>query len=92
MREARLTVVLLIDTDDPAEAREDALAFLAMCREGWYSGVRLDSEIEVREPAEEKPYTRCRRGHIMYPRCPHGHPDCCGTHDLEDMPVCSIQI
>jgi hypothetical protein len=20
-------------------------------------------------------------------RCPHGHPGCCGHHDLEDMPI-----
>lgn len=27
------------------------------------------------------------RGELGQRRCPHGHVDCCGHHDLEDMPV-----
>jgi hypothetical protein len=43
----RFVLVLRPDTDDPQEAREDAEAFIAMTREGWYSDVRLEGEITV---------------------------------------------
>jgi hypothetical protein len=43
----RFMVVLRPDTDDPQEAREDAEAFIAMAKEGWYSDVRLEGEITV---------------------------------------------
>jgi hypothetical protein len=49
MLEVRFTIVLRPDTDDPDEAHQDALDFIEMSKEGWYSSVRLDSEIEVNE-------------------------------------------
>jgi hypothetical protein len=45
----RFTLVLRPDTEDPDEAIQDALDFIASSKEGWYSSVRLDSEIEVAE-------------------------------------------
>lgn len=27
------------------------------------------------------------RGELGQRRCPHGHADCCGHHDIEDMPI-----
>jgi len=54
MLETRFTIVLRPDTDDRDEARQDALDCIASIKEGWYSGVRLDSEIEVRERSDEE--------------------------------------
>ena len=47
MLETRFSLILSPDTDDADEAREDALDFIAMAKEGWYSSVRLDGEITV---------------------------------------------
>jgi hypothetical protein len=49
MLEVRFTLVLHPDTEDPDEARQDALDFIAMSKEGWYSVISLVSEIEVVE-------------------------------------------
>jgi len=54
MLETRFTLVLRPDTDDPDEAREDAIQFIASSREGWYSSIRLDGEIEVRERPDDE--------------------------------------
>jgi hypothetical protein len=47
MLETRFALILRSDTDDPDEARQDALDFIASSKEGWYSSINLDSEIEV---------------------------------------------
>ncbi len=47
MLETRFTLILRPDTDDPDEARQDALDFIDASKDGWYSSIRLVSEIEV---------------------------------------------
>lgn len=53
MLETRFTLVLRPDTEDPDEARQDALDFIAMSKESWYSSIRLVSEIEVVERPDD---------------------------------------
>jgi hypothetical protein len=53
MLETRFTLILRPDTDDPDEARQDALDFIAMCKEGWYSSVRMVGQIEVLDRVDE---------------------------------------
>lgn len=50
----RFTVLLRVDTDDPEEAIQDATDFIRMSKEGWYSSVQLDGEIQVIESPEEE--------------------------------------
>lgn len=54
----RFTLILRPDTEDPDEARQDALDFIASSKEGWYSGVLLDSEIEVADyPGDDEEWS-----------------------------------
>ena len=48
------TVTLRPDTEDPDEARQDALDFVAMAKESWYSPVALVGAIVVEDAAEEE--------------------------------------
>jgi hypothetical protein len=54
MLTTRFTLVLHPDTEDPDEARQDALDFVQMSKESWYSSIRLDSEIEVIEQPDDE--------------------------------------
>ena len=54
MLETRFTLVLRPDTEDPDEARQDALDFITSSKEGWYSSIRLDGEIEVLERPDDE--------------------------------------
>lgn len=54
MLETRFTLVLRPDTDDPEEAKDDAIAFIAASKEGWYSTIELASDIEVLERDDEE--------------------------------------
>lgn len=54
MLETRFTLILRPDTNDPNEARQDAHAAIQALREGWYSSVRLDGEVEVMERPDEE--------------------------------------
>lgn len=54
MLETRFTLILRPDTEDVDEARQDALDFIASSKEGWYSSLRLDGEIEVIQGNEEE--------------------------------------
>jgi hypothetical protein len=53
MLETRFTLILRPDTDDPEEARQDAVDFIAASKEGWYSSVRLVGRIEVFDRVDE---------------------------------------
>lgn len=54
MLETRFTLILRPDTDDPDEARQDALDFITASKEGWYSSIRLDGEIAVTERDDDQ--------------------------------------
>ena len=55
----RFILTLRPDTDDPDEARQDALDFIAMAKEGWYSPVSLVSDIDVLHLSDEDEEDRC---------------------------------
>jgi hypothetical protein len=52
--EVRFALLMHPDTLDYNEARADAEALIQMCKESWYTPIRLDSHIRVIEKYDDE--------------------------------------